>query len=327
MGVPSAVARQEEAALQAHREAYPEQYQTDQATPPAPAAPAATNPPPGNTAPAAPTATPPGNGLPIPPAAGGEDLAKLKQQISVLQGKYNAEVPRLHAELNAAKAEISALKAENQALKAQPANPVPGPSDAGDPLKKIREDYGDDFANNLVAAIERAVMAKTAPISEKVNTVETRQTKTAYQTYMEALLSAVPKAPEINENQEFKNWLGTMDDMTGSYYQTLLENAHNAMDAQRVAAIFRRWPGYAAFTAPPSPPTPPPNPAEQLITPDSRPGVQSTTDPNKKTYTQSWISNFYDEVRRGRWKGKEKEQEAIEADISLATVEGRILVG
>lgn len=335
MAIPAAVAEQGKKASEAHRAAYPDLYKESAANPTQPPAQPAAPQPPGNTAPA----TPAPNGLPTPPSLpqpqkGGEDIATLQHKLSVLQGKYNAEVPILQREVNTLRTENAALRTENASLKTAP-SPAKEPGKTGsdaDPFKRIREDYGDNFADNINAAInarvEEMVAQRTASISEKVSAVQATQVKTAEQTYYEALGKAVPKWMEINGNLDFQNWLGTPERFTGLPYQSLLEHAHGKLDAERVANIFQAWPGFATFGGPPPAQAEDPNKKqlESLIHPNpSAPNNQPPTDPNKPTYTQAQIQAFYDEVRRGLWKSRPKEQAAKELDFGLAYREGRIV--
>lgn len=330
MAIPAAVAEQEKKASEAHRAAYPDLYKEPAADPakvPAPADP-------GNTAPAA--LSP--NGLPPPPQAatkGGEDTATLQHKLSVLQGKYNAEVPILQREANTLRAENAALRAENVSLKTQPSpapkEPVKTGSDASDPFKRIREDYGDEFASNIDSAInarvEALVAQRVAPMAEKIDAVQTTQVRSAEQIFFDALAKAVPNWMEINRNDDFKHWLGTPETFSGLPYQTLLESAHAKWDADRAARIFQAWPGYAGIITP-NPPSRDPNKKEleSLIQPGpTSPNNQPSTDANKKTYTQAQIRTFYDEVRRGLWRHRPKEQADMDLEIALAYKEGRIV--
>lgn len=316
--------------MQAHREAYQKpadnpsvQVETQPATPPA--APQV----PGNTAPAAPQA----GGLPTGPA--GEDY---RQKFEVLQGKYNAEVPRLHAELREVRTLLAAAQAQISALQNQPpSNQVQGKTGNSDALNKIRAEFGDELADGFLALIEAKseekaakVRQEFAPIAERVNTVETRQVKSAGQRFFEDLRKEVPKFDQLNGtgngdgHPEFLSWLGSFEPYAGKTYQSLLEDAYSALDAQRAARIVKAWPGYAAYTAPPAAPSVNPQ-VESLIDPGpSRPNTQPTGQ-TKPTYTQDQIRAFYDEVRRGLWRTREPERAAKDADIALATKEGRIV--
>ena len=328
MAIPAVVAEQEKKASEAHRAAYPDLYKESAADPtnaPAPTAP-------GGPAPSAPSP----NGLPPSPQAakGGEDIAALQHKLSVLQGKYNAEVPILQREANTLRTENATLRSENASLKTQPspAPKEPGKpgSDASDPFKRIRDDYGDEFASNIDSAINSRVEALVAqrlnPMAEKINAVQTTQARSAEQVFFDALAKAVPKWMEINNNDGFKYWLGTPETFSGLPYQTLLESAHAQWDADRVARIFQAWPGYAGIGAPKSPsPDPNKNELESLIQPGPTAPNNQPTDANKKTYTQAQIRTFYEEVRRGLWKHRPKEQADMDMEIALASKEGRIV--
>jgi hypothetical protein len=46
---------------------------------------------------------------------------------------------------------------------------------------------------------------------------------------------------------------------------------------------------------------------------------------NQQTYTTADISKFYDDVRKGVFKGRDEEKNRLERDIFSAQQEGRIL--
>jgi hypothetical protein len=58
------------------------------------------------------------------------------------------------------------------------------------------------------------------------------------------------------------------------------------------------------------------------------PGRSRSSQPsarNQRTYTTADISKFYDDVRKGVFRGREEEKGRLERDIFSAQQEGRIL--
>jgi len=60
---------------------------------------------------------------------------------------------------------------------------------------------------------------------------------------LDHLDKAVPDWETINKDPAFLKWLGEMDPLTGIQRQELLNQAHKALDAPRVANFFNSWKG------------------------------------------------------------------------------------
>jgi hypothetical protein len=120
-----------------------------------------------------------------------------------------------------------------------------------------------------------------------------------------------------------------VDPLTGITRQVYLEDAQRALDARRVSQFFRTWleaNGQAAVaqTNGQRKPSAAASELERQVAPgrSKNPGAPNS---NKgKVYTPQDITNFFNDVKQGRYKGKEQERDRIERDIFAAQRENRI---
>lgn len=252
-----------------------------------------------------------------------------EQKYHTLKGKFDAEVPRLYAQVRELNTQVTQLTADLAVAKATPAQPVPASTPS-----LITEQDKEAFGPDLIDLIERATEAKlagsrqleaqlTAEIAElkgKLGNVTERQVVSDKDRYESALTTAVPDWQALNVDQGFLNWLAEVDPVYGVPRQYALNNAYEALDANRTAIIFNQ---YKKSVTPPAQPN---NRADlqRQVAPTRSRTSPAPTNPNvdKRVYTQQDIDAFYSEWRRGFIDEAEAVQ--IEKDIHAATVEGRI---
>lgn len=322
---------------------------------PAPA-PAAAAPP--NPAPAA--AEPPGEQLVETNPDGTPNYENLYK---ALRGRHAADVRRAREAAEAA--EARAREALEQLAQVQ-RQPLPGENfDPKNPPKLVTEKEAEEFGPDLIDVMRRVaaetVMPMIAPIATKVGQVEgqaqatAKETERQFLTRMHSSMDAmVPGWSELNRDQKFIDWTQRPDVYSGLNRQELLQRAWYAGDSNRVAAFFQGFLAEEAATdpaaaeerqralagqvghAPPAqaPGQPAPNgqhqaaprvTLEQLAAP-GRARAAVTPPAGKPTWTAEGIAAFYQDVAAGKFRGRENERAATEADLMAAQREGRITV-
>lgn len=271
----------------------------------------------------------PQNVSPEPDAKPAVSEETWEQKYHTLKGKFDAEVPRLYAQVREMNGQLTTLTSELAVAKAQPVQPVPASTPS-----LITEQDKEAFGSDLIDLIERATEAKmagsrsleaklTAEIAElkgKLGNVTERQVVSDKDRYESSLTTTVPDWQALNVDQGFLNWLAEVDPVYGMPRQYALNNAYEALDATRTAAIFNQ---YKKSVTPAAPSTSRPNLNSQVAPTRSRTSpAPSNPNVDKRVYNQQDIDAFYTEWRRGLIDEAEAVQ--IEKDIHAATVEGRI---
>lgn len=308
--------------------------------PPAPAQPAAASEP-------APAPTPVAPPAPAAPAPDGWE-----QKYRVLQGKYNAEVPRLQTQTRELMDKVRQLEQQltaQQMLTAslhstrapEGARQTPPPTAKLVKDEEVR-DFGEDLFDFVTRAAKQAVLpeveARLQPVAQKVEQVSQSAAHAAAETAetkrerVHALLDReVPKWRELNEDDAFLTWLGQADAFSGKVRGELLSEAYGLHDGPRVVSFFK---GFLNENAIVTPPTPAPAPAgsqkslEEFVAPGTaKPGTTGApNEAGKRTWTEAEIGRFYADVRAGKFRSNPARQAEIERDIFAAQAEGRVRI-
>lgn len=263
------------------------------------------------------------------------------QKYRTLQGMYNAEVPRLHSqnrELNGRVQQMEQLLASLSAQQNAPQTPaqvekylsekeVEDYGDSIDVMRKVtREELGS--VAQRIAQLESLVRQMQSSVVPQVQSLAQRQAVSSEQQFWSELGTAVPNWREVNDNPDFQSWLLEVDPMTGSTRQAYLEDAQRNLDPRRVASFFRTWlerNGQANVAQRKG--TSQNSELEKQVAPGRSRGAGSPQTGKGAVYSPQDIQKFFNDVRSGKYKGREQERDRIERDIFAAQREGRIQVG
>lgn len=303
-------------------------------------------------APPAAASPPPDEGTPPPtPAAEGWE-----QKYRVLQGKYNAEVPRLQRQVNEQNSTLEQLKAQLTAtqgmLAALAQNRVPapgqgqGPAPAA-PAKLVKDEEVKEFGEDLTDFIKRvaqeavlpAVDQKLQPVQQQVAEVRQSASKVAersVQSEHEKLLATldreIPGWRQQNNDPGFLDWLAQVDLFSGAKRGDLLRQAYEGFDAPRIVAFFKGYRNEHAVVTPPAPAAAPaePDASQRKLDEFVAPGTPKAgptgaqTGAGKRTWTQAEIKQFYDDAAAGKFRNNKARRDELERDIHAAVREGRV---
>lgn len=260
-----------------------------------------------------------------------------EQRYRTLQGMYNADTGRLRSEVQQLTGRLSQLE---QLLASLSSVPQPATPQVERLLSdKDVEEYGDSIdvmrrvsreelsaANNRINELEHMLRQMQTSVLPRVEQVAQRQAMTAEQAFWSELSSAVPSWRDINANQGFHKWLLETDPLTGLSRQTYLEDAQRNLDVRRVAAFFTTWEGLNGQSVAAQPRrSASDSQLDKQVAPGRSRGGSAPTSSAQKTYSAQDIAKFFDDVRRGLYKGKEAERDRIERDIFAAQRENRIV--
>lgn len=302
-----------------------------------------------------------------PPADGGQpansatppapDAEGWEQKYKVLQGKYNAEVPRLQRQVNELiskleqnSAQLTAtqgmLSALAQGRVAAPGGQSPAPAA---PVKLVKDEEVQEFGADLTDFIKRvaqeavlpAIDQKLQPVQQQV--AEVRQTATkvverSVQSDHERLLATLDQQitgwRQQNNDPGFLDWLAQPDPYSGVTRGVLLRQAYEGFDVPRIVAFFKGYRNEHAVVTPPAPAAAPVTPdalhrkLDDFVAPGTpKAGATGAQDgAGKRIWTQAEIKRFYDDCTAGKYRttdGQARRRE-IEQDIVAAAREGRV---
>ena len=267
------------------------------------------------------------------PEAITSDDATWERRYKTIQGKYNAEVPRLNADLKDLRNQLTTALAQIDELKSrtarttEPSQPLVTDKDVeafGSDLIDVIDRKAREVASQMVGTEMAELKAENQRLHDQLSGVTERQVSNDRRAYFAELARIVPDYEAINVDEGFLGWLSEVDPLSGMTRQDYLTNAWNTFDVQRTAALFNT---YKQMTAPP--PAPAPAAAKQQLQRQVAPGTSkvSTTAPTNtadRVWSMNEIDQFYKAVARGEYRGSEAEQVRIEAEIDQAVAEGRI---
>lgn len=270
-----------------------------------------------------------------------ENSETFAQRWRSLQGSYNAQVRAnrdLQQRLQNMEQLLSTMSAQPTAAPAAQPTPVAAPKlvsdkdveeygESLDVMRKVTREELHDFSSRI-SRIEAVISQMQSSVVPQVQAVAKRQAATAEQQFWADLTGAVTSWRQINDNPAFQEWLLQSDPLTGITRQTYLEDAQQALDAKRVANIFRTW---LANTGQASDAQQPKRSAASELEKQVAPGrtksgsAAPATTNKERTYTPEDIRKFFNDVRAGKYKGREQERDRTERDIFAAQRENRIV--
>lgn len=233
-----------------------------------------------------------------------------EHRYKVITGKYNAEVPKLAADNRELRLQLKQMQNELEQMK-----------QAKPPERLVTEQEIEEYGPVLDVARKIAKEELTAKDREiealkgQIDRIVAKTDKVEEIGFFERMTQLVPNWMSLNEDKKFHEWLDGFDEFTGRRRQSLLEEAQEGRDAVRCAKFFtafekasQTWAAAATQSL-----------ASQVVPETNR---ATTPPPGKKIWTTQEIDQFYRDWRGGRIK--DKQAVAIEADIQMAMVEGRI---
>lgn len=250
-----------------------------------------------------------------------EELRKFKAKYLTLQGKYDAEVPRLHQEIREFKQSV--IEKLQDYRQPQPEVSTPPTEDK---FAKFKEEYGEELYEAMKELTklqaEEIIAQKIQPVEQHVSSVEETQIKAAQQNFISYLDTQVKgdwKKLWAGEDPNFIEFL-KQPDPSGLYtYADLVQAYNDNWDADRLGKVFN---SYFEKNAPTPKEERQPNPAQQAMVAPSRQNISPPVMNNARIWTQDSIKEFEAKDRAGKYSPEESQ--AMWDDLLLAATQGRI---
>ena len=281
-----------------------------------------------------------------------EDDASWERKFKSLQGRENAEIRRQREAITQLSNRLEQVERERQM------QPAPPQQQETPPQSLITEqeiaDYGPEFVD-VMRRVAAETAARTAePLNNEIQNLRAAmghvqaETGNAFLQRMNSTISAaVPNWSDLNKDPRFIQWSQLPDIFSGAIRKQLMQDAWNSGDPHRVVAFFQSFLAEEAATNPQGNGQRSPPASRMVVSADAQippsltpgapldlstlaaPGRAHSAGGNpaeKPVYTAAEITRFYTDVANGRWRGREQQQAAIDADIIQAQREGRILI-
>jgi len=270
---------------------------------------------------------------PVTPPPPSDD--QWKQRFLTLKGKYDAEVPRLHNELKELRTQVSELASRKVETPTEPVKPK-----TKRVTEKDTETFGADLMDVIKRQAEEIAAEAVAGMADKLSKLEseneqlkqnltgvtTSQAQTSQEVYFGKLGAAVPEWEAINVDPKFLEWLGEVDEISGTTRQEHLNNAFSALNVERTAKLFNAYKKTIAPAQPAQQPAQRKTEVQRQVAPgkSKTPPGPATSDANSKIWTAAEIDRFYKEYSAGQYRTNPQEAARIEAEIDAAVATGRV---
>lgn len=263
------------------------------------------------------------------PVAQDGDEDSYRRRFDVLRGKYDAEVPRLHAQLRDATGQLQQAFAEIQSLRSaveqrQQTEQADSDSDAetfGEDLTAAIDRRAERKASELVGKQTQQLMQYIKQLESRLGDVNQQVEVNAQDSFLTQLGKLVPDYEAVNGDQGFLNWLGEADPVYGVPRQAALDAASDRMDAERVANVFLAYKQLTSKQVQTQQRGQTRQELERQVTPTT-PSSSASAPPAGKIITRADYEYAYD-PRTIRELGIEK-AEALMAEADAAYAEGRV---
>ena len=252
-----------------------------------------------------------------------------KQKYSTLKGKYDAEVPRLHQQVRELTEQMDAIRKDAEAAKKveaeKPKERVSYVTDAD------REEYGDDLidfqrrvAQEVSQESEERFEQQARVIEELREQVSNTGSQVGEVGFTQKLNNLVPGFDQLDNDERWVAWLNEIDPMTRGPRRDQAQAAFNSGDAEAVAHYVSLFRGSVEPIA--NGKSVRDTELEKQVAPNRSASSTATRSAGKdaKIYSEKEINKSWDKIRTLSSKGKYDDAAKLEAELTVAYMEGRV---
>lgn len=241
-----------------------------------------------------------------------------QSRYNALQGKYNAEVPRLHQQLRELTQYVQSIEAKIQNPPSQDIVPT-GSLDEKD--KEAAELFGEDLVAFIRERAQAEAERRIAELKQSQQLVEQRIALSENERFFAQVDAAIPNWRDIDKDPEWLGWLEEYDPVLGAPRQAAINQAVQSRDSARAIHLFNTFLG-TRRPASASAPAQPSRALQEQVTPRAAGNASVAVAPQPRIYTQADIAKLLDPRHFNRLP--REQQVALELDIDRAINEGRI---
>lgn len=248
-----------------------------------------------------------------------------------LQGKYDAEVPRLHQrvkELTEKLDELSTKLVEQskQETSTKVEEEVSYVTDAD------REEFGEELidvqrrvAKEVAREYDKRLQAQEAVIEDLKKRLGETDGKIGHMTFAQKLAHLVPDFEQVDNDPRWIAWLDEHDPILRGPRRVQAAQAYNAGDAEAVAHYVSLFKQTIADTPKPES-TKRQSELEKQVAPNRSANSSRTQSAGRdsKIYSAGEVKAAWDKIRVLNTRGKVDEAAKLEAELTTAYLEGRV---
>jgi len=261
-----------------------------------------------------------------------------EHRYKTLQGKYNAEIPRLQEQVRDLQSLIATMKTPPVEQSEPEGTDVPQTN-----IRYLKDDEISDYGEDFIDVVKRAakeefeplisrLKAENAQLRSQVGGVTSNIQQNVRQRMLESMDRKMPGWRDINQSPDFVNWLNGTDPFSGQRRHDLLLKAFEVNDEARTLAFFQGYQNEnAVVTSDTQQPTTAPQrkpkvDLETLVSPGTPKAgaAPRAQEGSSRIWSQREIARFYDDVTAGKYRSRQKDKAKIEAEIIKAANEGRV---
>ena len=252
-----------------------------------------------------------------------------KQKYATLRGKYDAEVPRLHQQVKELTDQMNAIREEAQAAKK---------AEAEKPKEKVsyvtdadREEYGDDlidFQRRVAKEVSQDYEERFEQQSRVIQDLQSKISNTDNQVgevgFTQKLNALVPGFDQLDNDERWVAWLNEIDPMTRGPRRDQAQAAFNSGDAEAVAHYVGLFRGSVEPVA--NGKSDRQTELEKQVTPSRSASTVASKSSNNssKVYSEKELDRGWTKIRDLNSQGKYDDAEKLEAELTVAYMEGRV---
>lgn len=249
-----------------------------------------------------------------------------------LQGKYSAEVPRLHQQNK----ELSSALAELQAKVEELSKPKPV-EQVQDRLitEKDEEAFGADLVEmvrraqkEVLQEAQKTFSTERQELLAEINTLKAQldntSTVVSNTTFEQRLSRAIPDFDQLNTSPKWIAWLDEVDAYTGQPRRAYAEYQYgqgNVVEVKRIVDLYKSMTGYGQQQQEQQQRQ---KELERQVQPSRNASSSAQSQPAAKFYTEAEASRLFDRVRQLNIQGKHDEASSLEAELTNAYTQGRV---
>lgn len=239
-----------------------------------------------------------------------------------LQGKYDAEVPRLHQQVKELQAALQQMQHQVQQV------PPPPPEKPAEPERYVSDEDVANYGEDFVDIQRRITLDATRDLRKQVEDLKAQLAQQGSQvqsvSFETRLLQEIPDFREVNNDPSWIAWLNEVDPLLRGPRRAIAQQAFVAGDVEAVKSYVDLWRKSQA-PAQPAPAVSRQQELQRQVQP-SRATASAPSSGAKKQYTMGEADAIFNRIQHLTAQGRIDEAKRLDAEISAAYAEGRISV-